>query len=266
MNDNPRTQAQFIKTLNKHGLEYFGKYYGKYRGTIVNTDDPEGRGRVQLRVPQIAGDNVIEIWADPTHMGAGDDFGDFFTPPVGSNTWVEFEGGDPNIPLWGGGSWGNKAQRAPSATSGIGAKNRARVTEKWQLEMDDENDVLRISSKAGGHKIEVHGNGNITVSGGGDFSKETGGDASDEIGGNASLNVGGNLGVSCVNFSLNASGTATCEIGGVTIAFGGGSLEMTSGGSNLRIDGSGVNIMNKDFLTHTHSGVDTGGGTSGGVA
>jgi hypothetical protein len=27
-------------------------------------------------------------------------------PPVGANVWVEFEGGDPDSPIWSGGFWG----------------------------------------------------------------------------------------------------------------------------------------------------------------
>jgi uncharacterized protein involved in type VI secretion and phage assembly len=32
--------------------------------------------------------------------------GFFAIPPTGANVWVEFEGGDPDYPIWGGCFWG----------------------------------------------------------------------------------------------------------------------------------------------------------------
>ena len=31
------------------------RYYGKYRGTVVNNVDPEQRGRIQAMVPDVQG-------------------------------------------------------------------------------------------------------------------------------------------------------------------------------------------------------------------
>jgi hypothetical protein len=37
---------------------------------------------------------------------AGPGVGFFAIPPVGANLWVEFEGGDPDYPIWAGCFWG----------------------------------------------------------------------------------------------------------------------------------------------------------------
>ncbi len=37
---------------------------------------------------------------------AGPGVGFFAIPPVGANIWVEFEGGDPDYPIWSGCFWG----------------------------------------------------------------------------------------------------------------------------------------------------------------
>ena len=37
---------------------------------------------------------------------AGSGVGFFALPPVGANVWVEFEGGDPDYPIWSGCFWG----------------------------------------------------------------------------------------------------------------------------------------------------------------
>jgi len=256
--DEPATVTQLIHVIRNYGLEYLGVYYGKYRGIIVNNDDPEKLGRVQLRVQQLFGDNLAPYWAWPSEQPAGDDFGDFMVPPNGSGVWVTFENGLPSHPLYGGGSWGKSASGVPSGSTG-NPRKRIKSSEKWRIEMDDENDELFIQSKAGGHEFRIKGNGDIHMKGGGNLTEE--------IGGNASKTVDGNKQVSCINFGLNATGESSMNIGGVVLAFdGAGSLSVTSGGSTFVISGAGVTIMGKDFLPHQHTGVDTGSGTSGGVA
>ena len=46
------------------------KYYGKYRGTVVNNVDPMQIGRIQAIVPDVSGP-VPTSWAMPCLPGAG---------------------------------------------------------------------------------------------------------------------------------------------------------------------------------------------------
>ena len=80
-------------------------YYGKYRGKVENNLDPLQLGRVQISCPAILGDGQMS-WAMPSVPYAGSGVGFFMIPPVGANVWVEFEGGDPDYPIWGGCFWG----------------------------------------------------------------------------------------------------------------------------------------------------------------
>lgn len=79
--------------------------FGKYRGKVVVNKDPLHLGRVQVSVPAIYGSGQ-QSWALPCSPYAGADIGFFAIPPVGSNIWVEFEGGDPDYPIWTGCFWG----------------------------------------------------------------------------------------------------------------------------------------------------------------
>jgi hypothetical protein len=81
------------------------KFFGKYRGTVSNNIDPTSLGRLQVEVPEILGDNRLS-WAMPCSPFAGPGVGFFALPPVGANVWVEFEGGDPDFPIWSGCFWG----------------------------------------------------------------------------------------------------------------------------------------------------------------
>ena len=47
-----------------------------------------------------------QSWAYPSVPYAGLQTGFYAIPPVGANVWVEFEGGDPDHPIWTGCFWG----------------------------------------------------------------------------------------------------------------------------------------------------------------
>ncbi len=80
------------------------RFWGKYRGSVVDTSDPLVSGRLLCTVEALPG---MELnWAMPCVPYAGIEQGFFALPPEGSDVWVEFEGGDPDKPIWSGGFWG----------------------------------------------------------------------------------------------------------------------------------------------------------------
>jgi hypothetical protein len=92
------------------------RYYGKFRGTVIENIDPEQICRVLLQVPDVLGD-VPSSWALPCVPVAGIQAGVFVVPPIGSQVWVEFEQGDPDYPIWTGGFWGLVADVPVFATA-----------------------------------------------------------------------------------------------------------------------------------------------------
>jgi hypothetical protein len=90
------------------------KFYGKYRGTVINNVDPLQIGRIQVMAPDVS--NLIPTsWAMPCVPIAGKQEGTFCVPQVGAGVWVEFEQGDPDYPIWVGGFWGVAAEVPASA-------------------------------------------------------------------------------------------------------------------------------------------------------
>lgn len=85
------------------------KYYGKYRGLVLNNIDPLQKARIQVQVPDVLGLS-ISSWAMPCVPMAGVQTGVFVIPPIGAGVWVEFEGGNPDYPIWTGGFWGSAAE------------------------------------------------------------------------------------------------------------------------------------------------------------
>jgi len=96
------------------------KYWGKYRGTVVNNIDPEQRGRLQLLVPDV--NSVIPTtFAEPCVPLAGPTgppMGVYMVPPIGAGVWVEFEHGDPDKPIWVGCRWGLQSDIPLAALAG----------------------------------------------------------------------------------------------------------------------------------------------------
>jgi len=85
------------------------KYYGIYRGTVVNNIDPEQIGRILVTVPDV-GSIIPSTWATPCVPLAGKQEGTYMVPQIGAGVWIQFEAGDPDRPVWTGGWWGNFAE------------------------------------------------------------------------------------------------------------------------------------------------------------
>jgi uncharacterized protein involved in type VI secretion and phage assembly len=85
------------------------KFYGKFRGTVVNNLDPMQIGRLQAMVPDVSG-LMLSSWAMPCLPVAGQQMGTFTVPPIGSGVWIEFEHGDADFPIWTGCFWGSSSE------------------------------------------------------------------------------------------------------------------------------------------------------------
>ena len=86
-----------------------GKYYGKFRGMVLNNIDPMQMGRLMVQVPDVTS-VAPGSWAMPCVPIAGIQNGLFAMPMIGSGVWIEFEQGDPDYPIWVGCFWGSAAE------------------------------------------------------------------------------------------------------------------------------------------------------------
>jgi hypothetical protein len=97
------------------------RFYGKYRGFVVNNMDPKRLGRVTLRIPSVLGPEVVTGWAMPcAPYGGQKNQGFLCIPDVGAGVWVEFEEGDLEFPIWVGTFWSE-----PGGNSEIPSRNDA---------------------------------------------------------------------------------------------------------------------------------------------
>jgi hypothetical protein len=81
------------------------RFYGKYRGLVVNNVDPKNQGRIIAVVPEVMG-VIPSNFCLPCTPYAGTLAGFFAVPLIGTGVWIEFEAGDVNRPVWTGCWWG----------------------------------------------------------------------------------------------------------------------------------------------------------------
>jgi uncharacterized protein involved in type VI secretion and phage assembly len=93
----------FVNVMNDPSWRSEGRFFGKYRGIVTENKDPKALGRIQAEVPAVSG--MKKNWANPCTPYAGKDVGFYTIPPVGAKVWIEFEGGNPNFPIWSGCFW-----------------------------------------------------------------------------------------------------------------------------------------------------------------
>ncbi|MEU6657788.1 phage baseplate assembly protein V [Streptomyces sp. NPDC046821] len=90
------------------------RYLGKFRGRVVDNNDPLHIGRVTVEVPDVLGDEP-STWALPCLPFTGPEAGQFVVPSKGTGVWVEFEQGDPSFPIWTGCWYGEEKELPPDA-------------------------------------------------------------------------------------------------------------------------------------------------------
>ncbi|MEA2147682.1 MAG: hypothetical protein QOF37_3020 [Thermoleophilaceae bacterium] len=142
------------------------RHFGKYRGLVSDNSDPEHRGRIRARVPEILQD-VETGWALPALPYSGANQGVWTIPPSGAGVWIEFEAGDVSRPIWTGCWWGDgERPKTESGTEATPAIKVVRTEKGLMVSMDDDGQTISVSDENGDNilKIDVQP-GTITIKG-----------------------------------------------------------------------------------------------------
>lgn len=147
---------------------YGGHFYGVYPAIVTDIVDPEGQGRVKVRLPWSPDNNgsVYEVWARLATLMAGDNRGSWVVPDVEDEVLVSFEAGDTRRPYVIGSLW--NGQDAPPDSMDSGGNNyrkvlRSRNGVKVTLDDSDGQEQL-ILETPGGQKITMKdGPGSVEI-------------------------------------------------------------------------------------------------------
>lgn len=123
------------------------RFYGKYRGFVVDNEDPEQLGRVKVIVPSVLGEDVVTGWAMPClPYGGAPNQGTLFVPDIDAGVWVEFEEGDLEFPIWVGTFWSK-----PGGDSELPKPNDAEGAEEGSVQDPPTRKIIKTAS---GHTIQ----------------------------------------------------------------------------------------------------------------
>ena len=143
--------------------------HGLVTGECMSTEDPEGWGRVQVRLHfQEIGDPLL--WARMVAPFAGNDRGIQFLPEVGDEVAIAFEEGDPGRPFVVGALWNGKD--APPDLDYKQIRTRSGNTirigdeegkESIQIFTPDGACMLQLENANGGATLTIHSEGDISI-------------------------------------------------------------------------------------------------------
>ncbi|MFZ7127171.1 MAG: phage baseplate assembly protein V [Desulfobacterales bacterium] len=244
--------------------QYRNKYFGKYRGFVVDNNDPEQLGRLRLTVPSILGEAQTG-WALPCFpFGGLADQGFFTVPEVDAQVWVEFEGGNPNQPIWTGTFWQQSGDPPAESALTPPSTRLLKTPSGHTLQFDDEPGAERFRlAHPAGAETTVDENGTVVIT--------------DARGSRLTLDAdGGEVVLEDVNgntLTLDSGGTTIEDVNGNRIEMAAGGI--TVSGNRVVVEGQQVMLAGQGgepiikgqsfltlFATHIHTSTAPGSPTS----
>jgi len=236
---------------------------GKFRGSVVDNQDPDKRGRLKLSVPALLGDQTTD-WALPCFPCGGlADTGWFAVPQVGAQVWVEFEGGQIDFPIWTGTFW-QQSSDVPAEVQDPPTTRLLKTPKGHLFLLEDKDGSEQVSlTHSGGASIVIDPDGNVVLT--------------DQNGGKVTLDAkNSQLTIEDANgnsMKLDSQGTTVEDANGNKIEMAASGINVKGAqivvdGDMVQLGGSGGEPLIKGqsfltlFATHVHTCTAPGSPTS----
>lgn len=181
---------------------------GVHIGVVRSVKDPQDLARVQVQIPAIDPDRLGMVWARVAVAFAGNDFGAFLIPDVGSEVLIAFTAGDTGWPVVIGNLW-NGATGVPESLPGD-------AVDRWTLTGKAGTRIAIVEQASGQEKVEITTPNSATVT----ISEESGGKITlDAAGHSVTLSTTGVSIQTSAKVEVNAS-RVTVTAGQVTVDAG----------------------------------------------
>lgn len=145
-----------------------GHFYGVYPAVVSAINDPDGQGRVKVKIPWSPdGDgNAYDTWARVATMMAGPNRGSWFIPDVDDEVLVAFMAGNPRHPYVIGSLWNGQDQppeTMDSAQNNYVKSLRTRNGVKITFDDTDGTENIKLETPGGQHLWLKDGPGTVEI-------------------------------------------------------------------------------------------------------
>jgi len=182
-----------------------GRFYGVTVGIVTNNQDPDGLGRVKVKLPWLSEEHESH-WARLLTPMAGPERGLYCLPEVDDEVLVAFEHGQVEFPYVLGGLWNGKDKPPEQNDDGQNNKRTLKSRSGHLITLDDTKDreQIVIRDKTGKNEIVIDSKNNA-------LSIRVEGDLTIEAKGKISLkSSSGDLSIAGKNLSFQAQ--QKCDI------------------------------------------------------
>jgi hypothetical protein len=204
---------------------HIGRYYGKFRATVVDNVDDQNRGLLKVEVPDVFGAGVM-VCAEACLP-----YAQFLVPPKGATVWVEFEAGDAERPLWVG----------------------VAVTSAEQTKVKPDTVLL---THTGGAMVSIGDDGHVLMSSpkGSYLHLDAANESATLAEGHGNFVSMGAAGVSVVNNSGTVFNVTkdTVHIRAAKVVVEATTVALGAGATDTAVLGTGLEALWKLLITHTH--------------
>lgn len=148
------------------------RFYGVTIGVVTNNQDPDGMGRVKVRLPWLT-DEDESHWARVVAPMAGNDRGLYLLPEVDDEVLVAFEHGIVEFPYVLGALWNGKDKPPEANDDGKNNKRTIKSRSGHIIRLDDSDaaEKIEIIDKTGKNSIIFDASANtITIKADSDIS------------------------------------------------------------------------------------------------
>jgi len=115
-------------------------YFGKYRGIVKAVEEGDDLGIISVKIPDVFGADFVVEKVRPCSPFAGSKHGFVAIPEPEDGVWVEFEAGNPSLPIWTGFWWADGEMPEPK-----GKLVRSFITTKGhKLLLDDDANQVTL--------------------------------------------------------------------------------------------------------------------------
>ncbi len=221
---------------------------------VVNNNDPEGLGRVQVQYPwqKPIGETTPFIRLSSTAAGAGQGF--FMVPEIGDEVVVDYEGGNAESPIVQGSLY-NASSVPESFKSGNNHLKAIKTRSGNQVTLNDADGSVTIADPSG-NTIVMGGNGEITINAPNKITFSST-DINIEASNDLTVNAGNNITSSAAKDISTSAGTNLSMDAGSDLKAKAGSKASIKGDKSVTVFGKRVSITGSVMTNIQSSAVVT---------